>query len=47
MEEKIVKEKSKRNLIKGGIYMYPSTMKNSNGKLRLTCECALAAFLIE
>ena len=47
MEEKIVKKKSKRNLIKGGIYMYPSTMNNPNGKLRLTYECALLAFLIE
>ena len=47
MEDKIVKEKSKRNLIRGGIYMYPSTMNNPNGKLRLTYECALLAFLIE
>ena len=36
-----------RNLIKGGIYMYPSTMLNPNGKLRLTYECAPLDFLIE
>ena len=36
-----------RNLIKGGIYMYPSTIANPNGKLRLTYECAPLAFLIE
>jgi len=36
-----------RNLIKGGIYMYPSNTKNLNGKLRLTYECAPLAFLVE
>lgn len=36
-----------RNLIKGGIYMYPSTKKSPNGKLRLTYECSPLAFLIE
>ena len=36
-----------RNLIKGGIYMYPSTTTNPSGKLRLTYECAPLAFLIE
>ena len=36
-----------RNLIKGGIYLYPSTGTNPNGKLRLTYECAPLAFLIE
>mgnify|MGYP001191912495 CR=1 FL=1 len=36
-----------RNLIKGGIYLYPSTEANPTGKLRLTYECAPLAFLIE
>ena len=36
-----------RNLIKGGIYMYPSNTKNLKGKLRLTYECAPLAFLVE
>jgi fructose-1,6-bisphosphatase I len=36
-----------RNLIKGGIYLYPSTETNPTGKLRLTYECAPLAFLIE
>lgn len=36
-----------RNLIKGGIYMYPSTKSSPNGKLRLLYECAPLAFLIE
>ena len=36
-----------RNLIKGGIYLYPSTEINPTGKLRLTYECAPLAFLIE
>ena len=36
-----------RNLIKGGIYLYPSTAINPKGKLRLTYECAPLAFLIE
>ena len=36
-----------RNLIKGGIYMYPSTKKSPNGKLRLTYECSPLAFIIE
>lgn len=36
-----------RNLIKGGIYMYPSTKNSPNGKLRLLYECAPLAFLIE
>ena len=34
-----------RNLIKGGIYLYPSTKSNPNGKLRLCYECAPLAFL--
>lgn len=36
-----------RNLIKGGIYMYPSTKSAPNGKLRLLYECAPLAFIIE
>ncbi len=36
-----------RNLLKGGIYMYPSTAKNPNGKLRLMYECNALAFIIE
>ena len=36
-----------RNLLKGGIYMYPSTATAANGKLRLLYECNPMAFLIE
>jgi len=36
-----------RNMIKGGIYMYPKSSKNSNGKLRLLYECNPMAFLAE
>lgn len=36
-----------RNLIKGGIYMYPSTNKAPNGKLRLLYECNPFAFIAE
>lgn len=36
-----------RNLLKGGIYMYPGTEKHVNGKLRLLYECNALAFLIE
>lgn len=36
-----------RNLIKGGIYIYPSTSKNPNGKLRLLYECNPMALLTE
>lgn len=36
-----------RNLIKGGIYIYPSGTKNPNGKLRLLYECNPMAFLAE
>jgi fructose-1,6-bisphosphatase I len=36
-----------RNLIRGGIYMYPGTKKNPNGKLRLLYECNPVAFLAE
>jgi fructose-1,6-bisphosphatase I len=34
-----------RNLIKGGIYLYPSTKSHPDGKLRLCYECAPLAFL--
>ncbi|MES2418134.1 MAG: class 1 fructose-bisphosphatase [Bacteroidota bacterium] len=36
-----------RNLIKGGIYMYPTTAASPNGKLRLLYECNPMAFIIE
>ncbi|MEQ8216922.1 MAG: class 1 fructose-bisphosphatase [Arenibacter sp.] len=36
-----------RNLIKGGIYMYPRIGPKQNGKLRLTYECNPIAFLTE
>ncbi|APY08263.1 fructose-bisphosphatase [Winogradskyella sp. J14-2] len=36
-----------RNMIKGGIYMYPKSSKASNGKLRLLYECNPIAFLAE
>ncbi len=36
-----------RNLLKGGIYIYPSTTKAPNGKLRLMYECNALAFIAE
>ncbi len=36
-----------RNMIKGGIYIYPSYAKAPNGKLRLLYECNPMAFLAE
>lgn len=36
-----------RNLIKGGIYIYPSTTNDPNGKLRLMYECNPLAFIAE
>ena len=36
-----------RNLIKGGIFIYPGTLKNPKGKLRLLYECNPVAFLVE
>jgi len=36
-----------RNMIKGGIYIYPQTSQNPNGKLRLLYECNPIAFLAE
>ncbi len=36
-----------RNMIKGGIFMYPSMDSHPNGKLRLLYECNPIAFIIE
>ena len=36
-----------RNLLKGGIYMYPATEASPNGKLRLLYECSPMAMLME
>lgn len=36
-----------RNLLRGGIFIYPGTLKNPNGKLRLLYECAPMAFIVE
>jgi fructose-1,6-bisphosphatase I len=36
-----------RNLIKGGIYMYPTTSGSPSGKLRLMYECNPMAFIVE
>lgn len=36
-----------RNLLKGGIYIYPATAKNANGKLRLMYECNSLSFIAE
>ena len=36
-----------RNMIKGGIYLYPTTSKAPNGKLRLLYECNPMAFIAE
>lgn len=36
-----------RNLIKGGVYLYPPTLSHSNGKLRLLYECNPLAFIAE
>src|SRR5262245_6385526 len=36
-----------RNLLKGGIYMYPATAKSPKGKLRLIYECNPLAWIIE
>jgi len=35
-----------RNLLKGGIFFYPSTEEHPNGKLRLMYECAPLAFIL-
>jgi fructose-1,6-bisphosphatase I len=36
-----------RNLLKGGIYIYPATAKDPQGKLRLMYECNALAFIAE
>jgi fructose-1,6-bisphosphatase I len=36
-----------RNLIKGGIFMYPGTTDKPKGKLRLLYECNPFAFILE
>lgn len=36
-----------RNLLKGGIFLYPMTSANPGGKLRLTYECNPIAFVAE
>ncbi|MBG8553624.1 class 1 fructose-bisphosphatase [Hymenobacter guriensis] len=36
-----------RNLLKGGIYMYPATRRAAKGKLRLMYECNALSFIVE
>ena len=36
-----------RNMLKGGVYIYPATAKDPNGKLRLMYECNALAFIAE
>ena len=36
-----------RNLLKGGIFIYPSSEANPNGKLRLLYECNPLSFIVE
>jgi fructose-1,6-bisphosphatase I len=36
-----------RNMLKGGIYIYPATAKDLHGKLRLIYECNALAFIAE
>ncbi|MGE4266156.1 MAG: class 1 fructose-bisphosphatase [Deferribacterales bacterium] len=36
-----------RNLLKGGVFLYPADEKNKRGKLRLLYECAPLAYIIE
>lgn len=36
-----------RNLLKGGIYLYPATFANPNGKIRLAYEANALAFIAE
>ena len=36
-----------RNLLKGGVFMYPGDRKNAQGKLRLLYECAPLALIAE
>src|SRR5690349_24224453 len=39
--------RSHRNLLKGGIFMYPGTTDKPKGKLRLLYECNPLAFMVE
>lgn len=36
-----------RNLLKGGVYLYPPTLEKTEGKLRLMCEAAPLAYIVE
>lgn len=36
-----------RCLIRGGVFLYPATKKNPNGKLNLQCECNPLAFIVK
>ena len=36
-----------RNMLKGGIYIYPATAKDKSGKLRLMYECNALSFIAE
>jgi fructose-1,6-bisphosphatase I len=36
-----------RNLLYGGIFMYPADSRSPNGKLRLMYECNPMAFIVE
>ena len=36
-----------RNMLKGGIYLYPANTNNRDGKLRLLYECNALAFIVE
>ena len=36
-----------RNLLKGGVFIYPPTAKAPNGKLRLLFECIPMSFIAE
>lgn len=36
-----------RNIIKGGVYLYPTSSKSIKGKLRLLYECNPMAFIVE
>lgn len=36
-----------RNMLKGGIFMYPQTLKHPDGKLRLLYECSPLSFIVE
>ncbi len=36
-----------RTIVKGGIFIYPATIDNPNGKLRLLYECSPMSFIIE